>query len=159
MMTADQAREEIRSPLDLLVRHHVERGAPRMRAYERVGTQIGRTPAWVQRVLGRRADASIGLHDALNIRAAYARLCDRIGAAADAVEAGNDELRRELDAALLGDRPVVARASGDAPAEAAAPRSPGRTAAPAPPVARPRKSAPLAADLSDLPLWRGVTEE
>ncbi|MBB3905092.1 hypothetical protein [Methylobacterium brachythecii] len=162
MMTADQAREEIRSPLDFLVRHHVDGGAPRMRAYERVGAQIGRTPAWVQRVLGRRPDASVGLHDALNIRAAYARLCDRIGAAADAVEAENQALRRDLDAALQRDQSVVALAQRSGAPETAAARGAGAPAASAlvPTTARARRRASLPPrDVNDLPLWRGLTEE
>ncbi len=98
MMTADQAREDIRSPLDFLVRHHVEAGAPRMRAYERVGAKIGRSPAWIQRVLGRRPDTTIGWHDALNISAAYERLCARIETAADASEARIKHLQEARDA-------------------------------------------------------------
>lgn len=129
MVTADQAREEIRNPLDLLVRHHVDRGAPRMRAYARVGAQIGRTPAWVQRVLGRRPDAAIGLHDALNIQAAYTRLCDRIAAGTDAIEAANDKIRRDLDAALGGDRAAHSGASRTSAPQAAPARSPRRATA------------------------------
>jgi len=159
MMTADQAREEVRSPLGFLVRHHVDRGTPRMRAYERVATQIGRTPAWVQRVLGRRDDATVGLHDALNIRAAYDRLCSRIASAADAVEAENSNLRGELDAALSRDWPVAPGAPGAPVAQAPVSRRPGRAAAPALAAADARPRPEVAADLTDLPLWRAVGDE
>ena len=101
MVTADDAREAVRPPLALLVRHHVEQGAARMQAYGRVAGLIGRSSAWVQRVLGRDPQAAVGLHDALNIRAAYDRVCAR-------VQADNDRLDLEL-ANLLGD----GRAPGD----------------------------------------------
>lgn len=110
MMTADQAREQVRSPLAILLQHHVERGTPRMDAYVRVAGLIGRSPAWVQRVIGRRPDTTVGLHDALNIRAAYERICARIEAAADQKEAANaawenaDALREGRAAADASDR-------------------------------------------------------
>ena len=156
MMTADEAREHIRSPLDLLVKHHVEQGASRMRAYERVGGLIGRAPAWVQRVIGRREDATVGLHDAFNIRAAYERLCKHIADGTDAIEAENQKLRRELDAALRGDRPASARVGG-APSAAEAPALRERVSpAPAPalaPSAAPRLRKKTAGALTELPLF------
>ncbi|WP_375453748.1 hypothetical protein [uncultured Methylobacterium sp.] len=159
-MTADQAREEVRSPLDLLVEHHVARGAPRMRAYGRVGSLIGRSPAWVQRVLGRRPDAAIGLHDALNIKAAYARLCTSIEAAADTTATRNSLLREEIHAALQVDLAARPRTPGGAPAAGAASRRAGR---PAPsalvrPDAAARVPPSVAADVNDLPLWRALNE-
>ena len=159
MMTADQAREEIRSPLDLLIRHQVAHGTSRMRAYERVGTQIGRTPAWIQRVLGRRPDTAIGLHDALNIRAAYDRLVARVATAADAAEAHNDRLREELDAALRARAAVVPGPAYRPLDGAAAARRPGRAPAPALVRTHARPRAAVAGDLNDLPLWRALKED
>jgi hypothetical protein len=74
-----------------------------MQAYGRVASLIGRSSAWVQRVIGRDPRASVGLHDAANIRAAYDRLCAR-------VQADNDRLDNEL-AELLGDVRAPAAAS------------------------------------------------
>lgn len=157
MMTADQAREHVRDPLAFLIRHQVDQGAPRMRAYERVAAQIGRTPAWVQRVLGRRPDAAIGLHDALNIRTAYERLCARVEAAADRVEAENNTLREALDVALAqrdaprrgaaGEGVAAAAPAGGAdrrPAAGALARSPVGTA----------QTPRIRTEVNDLPLWR-----
>ncbi|WP_286962387.1 hypothetical protein [Methylobacterium sp.] len=104
MITAEEAREAVRPPLSLLVNHQVEQGAARMQAYGRVASLIGRSSAWVQRVIGRDPRAAVGLHDAANIRAAYDRLCAR-------VQADNDRLDNEL-AELLGD----VRAHAPAPA-------------------------------------------
>lgn len=97
MITADEAREAVRHPLTLLIDHQVEQGAARMQAYGRVAALIGRSSAWVQRIIGRDAEATVGLHDALNIRAAYDRVCAR-------VEADNDRLDGELAELLGGDR-------------------------------------------------------
>lgn len=159
MMTADQAREQVRSPLDLLIKHHVDQGASQMRAYERVGSLIGRTPAWVQRIIGRREDATVGLHDAFNIRAAYERLCARVEHVADAIEAGNQELRRELDAALGGDRPGAARPGEQDRPQGATSLRPRAASLPAPvptPTAPVRLGAKPARDLTDLPLFRAA---
>lgn len=159
MMTADQAREQIRSPLDLLIKHHVDQGASQMRAYERVGSLIGRTPAWVQRIIGRREDATVGLHDAFNIRAAYDRLCARVESVADALEAGNEELRRELDAALGGDRSGTARPGSQARHQGTPALRQRAASVPAPvpaPAAPLHVAAKPARDLTDLPLFRAA---
>lgn len=160
MVTADQIREEVRSPLALLLEHHERHGASRMDAYGRVGRLIGRSPAWVQRVIGRRSDITVGGHDLLNIRAAYARLCARVEAAADAAAADNRRLREDLDAALsaLGaPRPGADRHPAPAPAASAGAAHPGRAAAAAVVVARARPAAD-ALGVTDLPLFRGADE-
>ncbi len=71
MMTADQAREA--DPLAARSAHQAPRRSGRLaNARLRTGRQPDRrTPAWVQRIIGRREDATVGLHDAFNIRTAY----------------------------------------------------------------------------------------
>lgn len=161
MMTADQALERIRPDLASIIAAKEQSLGSRMRAYEALGSKLGRSPTWIRKVLGRAPDVTVGLHDALNIRAAYERLCARVESVADALEAGNDELRRELDAALSGDRPGVARCARSASPERAT-TAPGsevsRGIAPlsapvAPPVAAPRVRKAASGDLSELPLF------
>ena len=98
MMTADDAREAVRPPLVSLVDHQVAHGAARMDAYQRVAGMIGRSRAWVRRVVGRDEHITVGLHDALNIRAAYDRLCTRIEDAAERIEAEALSIERQSDA-------------------------------------------------------------
>lgn len=159
MMTAEQALEQIRPDLASIVAVKERRLGSRMRAYEALGSKLGRSPTWIRKVLGRAPDVTVGLHDALNIRAAYERLCARVENAADALEAGNQELRRELDAALSGDRTVAARQGGAAsarPAEAPAVSQRDATA-PAPvaaPAAAPRlRAVPRSGAVTELPLF------
>lgn len=158
MMTADQALEQIRPDLASIIAVKERTLGSRMRAYESLGSKLGRSPTWIRKVLGRAPDVTVGLHDALNIRAAYERLCARVESAADALEAGNEELRRELDAALGGDRSVAASARGAAlsrPAEAPAvsQRVEAAPAPVAPPAAAPRLRKKASSELTDLPLF------
>lgn len=159
MMTADQALEQIRPDLASIIAVKEQTLGSRMRAYESLGSKLGRSPTWIRKVLGRAPDVTVGLHDALNIRAAYERLCARVENAADALAAENQELRRELDAALSGDRTVAARASGSAVARASEAAPLGErvatTSAPvAPPAAAPRLRKKAAGELTDLPLFQ-----
>lgn len=158
MMTADQALEQIRPDLASIIAVKERTLGSRMRAYESLGSKLGRSPTWIRKVLGRAPDVTVGLHDALNIRAAYDRLCARMESAADALEAGNEKLRRELDADLISDRSGVARpprAAAPAPPEAAAiSQRVAATPAPvAPPAAAPRLRKKASGDLSELPLF------
>ena len=156
MMTADQALEQIRPDLASIIAAKERTLGSRMRAYESLGSKLGRSPTWIRKVLGRAPDVTVGLHDAFNIRAAYERLCKHIADGTDAIEAENQKLRRELDAALRGDRPASARLGG-APSAAEAPALSQRVAAPPSPALAPspaprlRKAA--AGDLTELPLF------
>lgn len=159
MITAEQALERARSPLAALVAERERSAGSRMRAYGLVGAPLGRSATWVRKVLGRAPDVSVGLHDALNIAALYERVCARIEARADKVEAGNNALREELHAALSGAAAPLARTQGPAVAEAAAPRRPGRPTVPALAPAHARSRAPRApVDLTELPLFRAAQE-
>ncbi len=102
MVTADEARAQVRPDLCALVEHFCASGHPKMRAYRRVGDRIGRSAAWIQRVLGRDDDATVGLHDAINIQSAYERLCVKVEAAADAAAARNTRVREMRHAADEG---------------------------------------------------------
>ncbi|KQO88863.1 hypothetical protein ASF36_23845 [Methylobacterium sp. Leaf90] len=156
MMTAEQALEQIRPDLASIIAVKERTLGSRMRAYEALGTKLGRSPTWIRKVLGRAPDVTVGLHDALNIRAAYERLCKHIADGTDAIEAENQKLRRELDAALRGDRPTSARLGG-APSAAEAPAVSERVApASAPvasPAAAPRLRAKASGELTELPLF------
>jgi len=156
MMTAEQALEQIRPDLASIIAAKERTLGSRMRAYESLGSKLGRSPTWIRKVLGRAPDVTVGLHDALNIRAAYERLCKHIADGTDAIEAENQKLRRELDAALRGDRPTSARLGG-APSTAEAPAVSARVAPASTPVASPaaapRLRAKASGDLTELPLF------
>ncbi|UYW25878.1 hypothetical protein OKC48_21805 [Methylorubrum extorquens] len=160
MMTADQALERIRPDLASVIAVKEQTLGSRMRAYEVIGSKLGRSPTWIRKVLGRAPDVTVGLHDALNIRAAYERLCKHIADGTDAIEAENQKLRRELDAALRGDRPTSARLGGT-PSPSSAPALGQRVAAaPAPvaaPAAAPRLRKAATGDLSGLPLFGALS--
>lgn len=156
MMTADQALEQIRPDLASIIAVKERTLGSRMRAYESLGSKLGRSPTWIRKVLGRAPDVTVGLHDALNIRAAYERLCKHIADGTDAIEAENQKLRRELDAALRGDRPASARVGG-APSAAEAPALSQRVAPASSPAlapsAAPRLRKKTAGALTELPLF------
>lgn len=156
MMTAEQALEQIRPDLASIIAVKERTLGSRMRAYESLGSKLGRSPTWIRKVLGRAPDVTVGMHDALNIRAAYERLCKHIADGTDAIEAENQKLRRELDAALRGDRPTSARLGG-APSAAEAPAVSARVAPASTPVASPaaapRLRAKASGDLTELPLF------
>lgn len=156
MMTADQALEQIRPDLASIIAVKEQRLGSRMRAYEALGPKLGRSPTWIRKVLGRAPDVTVGLHDALNIRAAYERLCKHIADGTEAIEAENQKLRRELDAALRGDRAASARLGG-APSAAEAPALRERVSSAsspfAPPAAAPRLRKKAAGELTELPLF------
>lgn len=159
MMTAEQELGLVRPQLVDAVEHLMRDGRSRMDAYDALGRKLGKSARWVRRVIGRDEAVVVRLRDALNIAAAYDRLCARVAAAADAIEAENEELRRELDAALLRrDRAVLAR-TGETPAhQAPAARGPTRAArsALADPAVQPNAVVPR---VDDLPLWRAMKED
>jgi len=161
MITAEQALERVRPDLAEIVSAKERVLGSRMLAYDRLAVTLGRSPTWIRKVLGRAPDVTVGLHDALNIRAAYERLCSTVAAAADAQAAENNRLRGEIDAALRRDQPADRRTPAGAPAAGAAPRRPGRSPAPALVRALPAPGLPAADDaaLTDLPLWRVAKEE
>ncbi len=159
MVTAQQELGLIRPNLVRLVAVIRKDGRSQMDAYDALGREIGKSSRWVRKVIGRDETAGIRLRDALNIRAAYERLCARVEGVADALEAGNDELRRELDAAVGSDRAGAARPRAPGrPQRAAAVR---RRATPSP-TPFPAPAAPLHVDasaprdLTDLPLFRAA---
>ncbi|MGY2052382.1 hypothetical protein [Methylobacterium sp. JK268] len=158
MITAEQALERARSPLAALVAARAQAVGSRMEAYRLVGAPLGRSATWVRKVLGRAPDVQVGLHDALNIASLYDRLCARIEAAADAVEADNQRLREELDAALSRPVPARGRVAGEPAAAAGASASSGAARrATACPVVVPAVGARAdALGLTDLPLFRGT---
>lgn len=116
MFTNADAQSQALPLVHALFRDAHSRSGSRMAAYERTAEQIGRSPNWVRKLIGRRADAVVEHRDFLNIRAAYDRLCARIEAAAEHEEARADALRRTRHAAAReGDRsavPGVARSTG-----------------------------------------------
>jgi hypothetical protein len=116
MFTNADAQSQALPLVHALFRDAHSRSGSRMAAYERTAEQIGRSPNWVRKLIGRRADAVVEHRDFLNIRAAYDRLCARIEAAAEHEEARVDALRRTRHAAAReGDRsavPGVARTAG-----------------------------------------------
>ena len=156
MMTAEQALEQIRPDLASIIAAKERTLGSRMRAYESLGSKLGRSPTWIRKVLGRAPDVTVGLHDALNIRAAYERLCKHIADGTEAIEAENQKLRRELDAALRGDRAASARLGG-ASSAAEAPALRERVATAQSPALAPSDAPRLrkadAGDLTELPLF------
>lgn len=161
MITAEQALERVRPDLAEIVSAKERALGSRMLAYERLATKLGRSPTWIRKVLGRAPDVTVGLHDALNIRAAYERLCSTVSAAADAQAAENNRLREEIHAALQGDRPAAPRTPGGAPAAGATARRPRRAASSALVRANAVPGDPLSpgSSVTDLPLWRAANEE
>lgn len=161
MITAEQELGLIRPQIVRSVARLRKDGLSQMDAYEALGREIGKSSRWVRKVIGRDATAAVYLRDALNIRAAYERLCARVEAMADAIEAGNDELRRELDAALGSDRAGAARVR-QSPRHAEAPprcERPAPATAPLPPPAAPlHVGAHAPRDLTDLPLFRAADD-
>jgi hypothetical protein len=159
MITAEQALERARSPLEALVAARTKAVGSRMEAYRLVGAPLGRSATWVRKVLGRAPDVQVGLHDALNIAALYDRLCARIEAAAEAVEADNKKLREDLDAALsareaLRPRADAARVAAAAPARGAPRARPATRTVVVPAVGSPAD----ALGVSDLLLFRGTDQ-
>lgn len=135
MFTNADAQSQALPLVHALFRDAHWQSGSRMAAYERTAEQIGRSPNWVRKLIGRREDAVVEHRDFLNIRAAYDRLCARIEAAAEHEEARADVLRSIRHAVVEGGRPArggvvgearrgAARASRGASGVAAAPVDP-----------------------------------
>jgi hypothetical protein len=74
MVTADQILAEAHPKLLTIIKHHMAAGHDKMSAYERAASEVGRSRAWIQRVIGRRPQATVAAHDWLNITALCARI-------------------------------------------------------------------------------------
>ena len=160
MVTADDELAFVRPGVVKAIAILRGHGLSQMGAYEALAGQVGKSPSWVRGIVGRDPSIAVRLRDALNLSAAYERLCKRIEAAADAEEARIATLTEELHAALDARAPMVSPPPGAPVRRAAATRRPVRPTAPAlaPAHARPR-AARLSADLNDLPLWRASQQE
>ncbi|GEP06847.1 hypothetical protein MOX02_48850 [Methylobacterium oxalidis] len=162
MVTADDELALVRPTVVEAVQALRDRGLSQMRAYQRLGGMVGKSPTWVRGIVGRDPNIGVRLRDALNIRAAYDQLCARVEAAAEKVEAENNQLREAIDVALSARAtPVPSPVEATQP-QAAAPRSAGR--APTQALRRARAGAPVPADqpslgVNDLPLWRAIEGE
>lgn len=162
MVTADDELALVRPTVVEAVQALRESGLSQMRAYQRLGGMVGKSPTWVRGIIGRDPNIGVRLRDALNIRAAYDQLCARVEAAAEKVEAENNQLREAIDVALSARAtPVPSRPGAPSP-QAAAPRGAGAPAAPA--LVRARARAAVPADqpslgVNDLPLWRAIEGE
>ncbi len=133
MFTNADAQSQALPLVHALFREAHWRSGSRMAAYDTVAGQIDRSPNWVRKLIGRRADAIVEMCDWLNISAAYDRLCARVEAAADHEEAraaALREMRHEAgeggDALVERQAPPARRGAGDPRRQAAA-----RVAAPA----------------------------
>ncbi len=116
MITYEQAVEQKRSVVLEIVEKLKEAGAGKMDAYALIASRTGKSSTWVRRIIGRSPSVRIDLHDALNIRALHDSLHAHLAAGNDALAAGNDDLRRQIDALACahGDRsedPTPRRAS------------------------------------------------
>ena len=98
MVTADQILAEAHPKLLTIIKHHMAAGHDKMSAYERAASEVGRSRAWIQRVIGRRPQATVAAHDWLNITA----LCARIEAST---------ARKEADAAAIHAEIAASRSS------------------------------------------------
>ena len=160
MVTADDELAFVRPSVVKAIAILRGRGLSQMGAYEALAGQVGKSPSWVRGIVGRDPSIGVRLRDALNLNAAYGRLCARVEAAADADETSNAVLRGELNAALTGAAAPSTRSAGTTHAEAAAARRAVRPTVPALAPAYARSRAPrLPMDLNDLPLWRASQQE
>jgi hypothetical protein len=81
-----------------LVKHQENATGSRMLGYQDVGSMIGRSPSWVEKLIGRRLDTKRPDAVALmNIYAVYSRICERIEDAAE---------KREQHAAGESNHPI-----------------------------------------------------
>lgn len=109
MVTADQILAEAHPKLLTIIKHHMAAGHDRMAAYERAASEVGRSRAWIQRVIGRRPQATVAAHDWLNITA----LCARIEASTARKEADAAAIYAEIAAARSSAGRAAAQRQGD----------------------------------------------
>lgn len=112
MLTAADTQEQMRPFVAHLVDAAERTTRSRMAAYEMVSAQIGKSPAWIRKLIGRSPDVLVAHHDFLNIRAAYQTLCRRIEIAAAHERAKADILRQALEQVVARDQGVVAGPAG-----------------------------------------------
>ncbi|AWN47180.1 hypothetical protein DK419_13345 [Methylobacterium terrae] len=120
MFTNADAQSQALPLVHALFREAHWRSGSRMAAYDTVAGQIDRSPNWVRKLIGRRADAVVEMRDWLNISAAYDRLCAKVEAAADheeALTAALQEMRHEAgeggDALVERQAPPARRGAHD----------------------------------------------
>jgi hypothetical protein len=111
MMSDADALDHTRGLLDLLVSTAERANGSRMRAYDMVAREIGRTPEWVRKLMGRRA-VNVKLRDGWNIAAAYDALCSRIDAEAENNRRRTVAAREIINAALASTPHLVANEAG-----------------------------------------------
>ena len=157
MVTADDELAFVRPSVVKAIEILRGRGLSQMGAYATLAGQVGKSPSWVRGIVGRDPSIGVRLRDALNLNAAYERLCARVEAAADASEAKNNALREELNAALTGAAAPHLQQRGGAPVtRRAAPRGEARREASGAlvrPSLGPRAQPP---GVNDLPLFRAA---
>jgi len=103
-MSAEALMDEARSRVVALVdRRAINCG--KMRAYEEIGSLIGRSPSWIDKLIGRRLDTKRPDAVALqNIKALYERICQTTEHVADKLERRADD-RDKKHAATASNRP------------------------------------------------------
>lgn len=119
MITADHEAELLRAEIARAVAALREQGVSQMDAYARIADAAGVSESWVRKHYGRNPSVGVRLRDFLNIRAAYARLCQRVEATTARVDALADALEDYADAPIArtsvsAARPVPAAASAPA---------------------------------------------
>lgn len=92
MFTADKVLEDARPKLLAVIGHYLSAGHDKMSAYDRAARDVGRSPAWVRRIIGRRDQATVAAHDWLNLTA----LCVRLEASTARKEADAAAIRAEI---------------------------------------------------------------
>lgn len=94
MFTADKVLEDARPKLLTVIGHYLSAGHDKMGAYDRAARDVGRSPAWVRRIIGRREEATVAAHDWLNLTA----ICVRLEASTARKEADAAAIRAEIAA-------------------------------------------------------------
>ncbi|AWB20932.1 hypothetical protein DA075_08425 [Methylobacterium currus] len=125
MFTNADAQSQALPLVHALFREAHWRSGSRMAAYDTVAGQIDRSPNWVRKLIGRRADAVVEMRDWLNISAAYDRLCAKLESVAEHEEARAAALEEILHEAGTAGEALVERQAPPAGRGTRARRSPG----------------------------------
>jgi len=104
MFTADKVLEDARPKLLTVIGHYLSAGHDKMGAYDRAARDVGRSPAWVRRIIGRREEATVAAHDWLNLTA----ICVRLEASTARKEADAAAIRAEIAAHRMAVESAVA---------------------------------------------------